>query len=100
MTTVVTQLKFPQEIKEQVKGLTERTVDIFSKLKGFISIEINMNPDGNSTLSYLQWESLGDHENCMKDPIWYDINPEWNELMARDDVDFQLLFIGAPKWNA
>lgn len=91
---------FPSEIREQVEGLPERTVHVFSQLKGFISMEINMNPEGNATLSYLQWETFEDRENCMKDPVWDDINPEWNKLMSRDDVDFQFLFIGEPKWKA
>jgi hypothetical protein len=99
MTTVVTQLKFPPELKEKVERLTTRTVDIFSKLNGFVSMEINLNPEGNSTLSYLQWKTFKNHENRIKDPVWDEINPEWNELMSRDHVNFQFPFVGEPKWT-
>ena len=100
MISVVTQLKYPKEMNETVDSLTERSVAIFRTLKGFISMEVNKNLEETSTLSYLQWEKFEDHENCMKDAAWNEINPEWQALMSREDVDFQFLFVGEPKWTA
>lgn len=99
MIAVVTRLTFPPELSEQVDSITTRSVPVFKSLPGFISIEISKAPENNATCSHLKWETLADHEACMKNPVWSDINSEWNEIMSREDVTFEFIFIGETKWT-
>lgn len=99
MITVITKLTFPPEMEDQIESITSRSVEIFNKLPGFISIEISKSFDKNGTCSYLKWDSIEDHENCMKNDAWSELNPEWDAIMGRDEVDFQFIFIGEPKWT-
>ncbi len=64
--TVIVQLGFDPELKARVLELSKLNLPIFAKQKGFISGTAHLSADEKSLLTYLQWETVEDHLNCMK----------------------------------
>lgn len=50
----------------------------------------HLSQDQTEAMTYFQWESLKDHENCYVSPDFAEINPAWTELMERGDLEFSL----------
>lgn len=94
MVIVVTRTQFTPELLGTMEDLTRRSIPIFEKQNGFISMEVKKDLGDQATLTVFQWASLEDHENCMKSPDWGALNEEWGSFMGREDVNFEILFTG------
>ncbi len=51
--------------------------------------------DDSGSITIFSWETVEDHENCMKSEDWGKLNEEWNAFLGKDDVSFDFLFIGS-----
>ena len=79
----------------KMEDLTDRSIPIFEAQQGFMQMEVKKDANDGGTLTIFQWESLEDHENCMKSADWEGINPEWQAFLGQEDVIFEILFIGS-----
>ncbi len=94
MITVITRTYFPPELLDSMESLTDRSIPIFEKQKGFINMKVMRAMDGSGTLTVFQWNTLADHEDCMNSEDWAELNPEWNAFLGREDVNFEFVFTG------
>ena len=86
---VITRSKFSPQLKERMLQLAQESRPIFEKQPGFISLEMLISPEGTQTSSILRWETLEDHEACLKSSDWDPWNPKWGELMQSGKLEFE-----------
>ena len=98
MVTIVTRTLFPAHLMPEMEELTERSLPVFAKQDGFVGMEVLRSSENDGTLTIFRWESIADHENCMKSVDWEDLNPKWEEFLGREEVQFEFLFNGS-RWK-
>ena len=86
---VITRSKFNSDLKERMLQLARESKPIFEKQPGFISLEMLISPEGTQTSSILRWETLADHEACLKSSDWDPWNVQWGELMQSGKLEFE-----------
>ena len=96
MVTVITRTTFPEAMWSTMEELTEKSIPVFEKQKGFIGMEVHKALDNSGTLSIFKWDSIQDHEDCMNSRDWEELNPEWEKFMQSEGVRFEFLFNGSP----
>ena len=100
MITVITRTQFPPSMIERMEDLTDRSISVFSKQKGFISMEVKRDLNEGGTLTIFRWKELEDHHTCMLSPDWGGLTKEWEDFIAEDEVEFDIIFIGNDWKNA
>ncbi len=94
MITVITRTQFPPSMIEKMEDLTDRSMMVFSRQKGFISMDVKRDLNKGGTLSIFRWRELEDHHNSMSSPDWGSLTKEWEDFIAEDEVEFYFIFIG------
>jgi len=93
MISVITRSQFPSPQIKRFEELTHWSVPIFKKQNVFISLDIKRDFNDSGTISSFKWESMQDHEICMKSEDWYDLNTEWEAWMNQEDVSLEYVFM-------
>ncbi len=94
MITVITRTQFPPSFMDRMEDLTDRSMMVFSRQPGFMSMDVKRDLNDGGTLSIFKWKTVEDHQNCMTSPDWGDLTKEWEDFVAEDEVEFDIIFIG------
>ena len=95
MITVISRTTFPPSFIDRMEDLTQKSIPIFARSKGFISMEVKKDLNDGGTLTIFKWKTIEDHENCMADQdAWGALDDAWKEFIDDEEVDFNIIFIG------
>ena len=94
MITVITRTQFPPSMMNKMEDLTDRSMMVFSRQKGFLSMDVKRDLNEGGTLTIFKWMTVEDHQNCMGSPDWGGLTKEWEDFTSEDEVEFDIIFIG------
>lgn len=94
MITVITRTQFPPSMMDKMESLTDRSMMVYSRQKGFISMHVKRDLNEGGTLTIFRWMKLEDHHNCVSSPDWGGLTKEWEAFIAEEEVKFDIIFIG------
>ena len=82
-----------------VLSLHPLDVDVEVKLSharddGFIALRILKDGNDGGILTIFEWDSVEDHENCMKSQDFASLNEEWDEIIQEDGSSFEVVQVG------
>ena len=90
LATVIVHLTFEPELQNKIYEITKTNLDIFEKQKGFISATVHMDTEKQTQVTYLQWETVQDHYNCMQSPDFDGTRDEFFALVENDKVTMEV----------
>lgn len=90
MFIVITKTFFEESAKESYLDLSKRSMELFKKQPGLLSIRSHLSHDNSHTATYFEWEKKQDHENCMANSEWAEFNKEFAALMESGQIKFEL----------
>lgn len=88
--TVVTRTFINEDVFDQVIDLSIRSIPIFRRQPGLISLSQHLSHDKSHLMTYIQWENQQDHEACMVSPDFAEVNDEWQSLTTSGKIRFEL----------
>jgi heme-degrading monooxygenase HmoA len=86
--TVITRSKIRVGAVDLFLDLAKRSNPIFKRQKGFVGLALHLSKDRTEAVTYLQFHSLKDHEDCLKSPDFAEINPAWEKMMKNGEIQF------------
>lgn len=69
LVTVIVHQKFEPALYDRVLEASKSAISRFEGRPGFVSLSLHASKTGR-LVSYLQWETVADHEACVNDPTW------------------------------
>lgn len=86
----ISKVNFPPGLKDKIQKVGLEMMPIANTQPGFVSVAFHESYDQNETMMYWEWESKGDHENCMKSDDWLELMSKNKSLFETEGVTFSI----------
>ncbi|GJL94947.1 MAG: hypothetical protein DHS20C05_13520 [Hyphococcus sp.] len=90
MFIVVTRSKFSPDVEDQVLALAKQSGPIARSQPGLNSMTMHINHKRTALMTYWNWASREDHENCMASDEWQAFMPGWSVLIEAGKLEFDM----------
>lgn len=90
LATVIVHLFFEPDLQDKIYEITQTNLAIFEKQKGFISAAVHRDIEQHTQVTYLQWETVQDHYNCMESPDFEGTRDEFFSLVEDGKISMEV----------
>src|SRR5436309_1700912 len=87
---VLTQLTYEPELKDRIMQIIYKSMPIFKRQEGLISITVHHHVHEPKTMTYFVWESEEHYKKCISNPEFLWTQSEWKTIVESGKAKFEL----------